>query len=640
MQLLSLAVIAFVGFRNVQSEPASAAFVLQKYVVECKNDSSREEVDRLCTLPMYKAERKEVKILKDDYGICLCHLTEDQADQLRNSRKVAYVELDEPMSIPDGEFSFLPEDVSTMSNEEETPYGIEMIKSSFLRDKTFQANLTICVVDTGYGVDHPDLPTPIGGFNYDEENLWNVDGDGHGTHIAGTIGAIGSNDIGVIGVIGDPYSFKLFAAKGLKDNGSGTNTQTMAAVAECARIGAKVINMSLGGLDGRDFVSKFYRDIYAQDILIVAAAGNNDEDANFYPASFPFVMSVVAVSSDESLYSSNQVNSQVEIAAPGVGIRSTYTTTVDSTVTFDYNTKSGTSQAAAHVSGGALALWSLFPTCTNNQIRNVLLHSAKQQENSACNEQYGHGILNLEDAYNLLANDGCEAGGNITSLYPLYVGSSGGCEQLVNDYDNPCIDDMMHVNVTIQPGKHSWKDNTRWEIIDLRTNDTVMSGGNFTKAGKWIEVVVSKCLPMTYHKFSIYDDGGDGLGRDGHDPGNYLVKLNNIAIASGTNFGSELTMNFPEYIGSTLAPSPGPSRIPSVSQAPTNICVDCGMFNFFSCRFVLTKTKEHGHEYCGELTEKKMDRQYCKRQLSAKYIACSRNPNPFQLDQNAVTSSW
>ena len=93
----------------------------------------------------------------------------------------------------------------------------------------------------------------------------------------------------------------------MDDAGSGTNTQVMAAVAECARNGAKVINMSLGGSVDNPVTKGFYKDIYNKGILIVAATGNVAVNEDFFPVSFSFVISVVAVDSEESLYH-NTVN--------------------------------------------------------------------------------------------------------------------------------------------------------------------------------------------------------------------------------------------------------------------------------------------------------------------------------------------
>ena len=153
---------------------------------------------------------------------------------------------------------------------EDIPYGITMVKSAYVNAQTPPADATpihICVVDTGYGLGHPDLPNSsqhgVEGFSpYGPDELWNVDGDGHGTHCAGTIGAIGGNNIGVTSVNPDPSKFKFFIGKGLTNSGSGSTSDVMDAVQACADNGAKVISMSLGGGAPSATINAKYEELY------------------------------------------------------------------------------------------------------------------------------------------------------------------------------------------------------------------------------------------------------------------------------------------------------------------------------------------------------------------------------------------
>ena len=172
---------------------------------------------------------------------------------------------------------FLEDEVDGGSNHgrrlaEETPWGINMVKSAEVNEKTPPANATpvkICVVDTGYGLGHPDLPNSsqhgVDGYSPYSGQLWNVDGHGHGTHCAGTIGAIGDNGEGVTSVNPDPNKFEFFIGKGLTDSGSGSSSGVMAAVKECANKGAKVISMSLGGGGYSQTYDNDYMDLYKDD---------------------------------------------------------------------------------------------------------------------------------------------------------------------------------------------------------------------------------------------------------------------------------------------------------------------------------------------------------------------------------------
>ncbi|EJK45092.1 hypothetical protein THAOC_36311, partial [Thalassiosira oceanica] len=275
-----------------------------------------------------------------------------------------------------------------------------------------------------YDLGHEDLPDTIdgvtgftppgqdGGFG-----VWDVDGHSHGTHVAGTIGAIGSNNIGVVGVNPDPTKFKFHISKGLSDNGSGSYAGIIDCIEDCVAKGAKVISMSLGGSGSSSLMESACEAAYDDGVLVIAAAGNSGSTDYLYPASYPVVMSVASVAygggpeSDtygELSYFSTR-NDQVEIAGPG--------SSVYSTVPNDgYGTKSGTSMATPHVSGVAAWLISLFPNCNANQIRNAMLNSVREPPRDAdgWDKLYGHGIVDAGAAYSLLSSAGCVGAGGLS----------------------------------------------------------------------------------------------------------------------------------------------------------------------------------------------------------------------------------
>merc|ERR1711902_400780 len=200
------------------------------------------------------------------------------------------------------------------------PYGIGMV----LQDVTwweekFASTPTgaskVCVVDTGYGNGHEDLPT----LDQNSEE-WYIDGHGHGTHCAGSIGAVGDNSKGVVGVIPGSMSdkFSFYIGKGLTDSGRGSTSGVMAAVQACVDNGSNVISMSLGGAAYSETVNQQYYGHYkGDDVLIIAAAGNSGNSALSYPASYKSVMSVAAVDSSENKAGFSQFNEQTEISGPG-----------------------------------------------------------------------------------------------------------------------------------------------------------------------------------------------------------------------------------------------------------------------------------------------------------------------------------
>lgn len=154
---------------------------------------------------------------------------------------------------------------------EQVPYGITMVNTSFIPElPPTDDPIKICVVDTGYDPTHQDLPNEaqhnvVGHKGTGLGGAWNVDGHGHGTHCAGTIGAIGDNAIGVTSVNPDPSKFQFIIGKGLSDSGGGTHASVMSAVTQCVEKGAKVISMSLGGGGYSESTNAFYDDIYDTD---------------------------------------------------------------------------------------------------------------------------------------------------------------------------------------------------------------------------------------------------------------------------------------------------------------------------------------------------------------------------------------
>ena len=121
-----------------------------------------------------------------------------------------------------------------------------------------------------------------------------------GTHCSGTVGAIGSNSKGVVGVFSDSSKWSLEIGKALGASGSGTGSTVMAAVQACVDNGAKVVSLSLGctseekGSCWSQLEEDFYAELYENhDVLLVAAAGNSGNNQFSYPASYPPMVSFI-----------------------------------------------------------------------------------------------------------------------------------------------------------------------------------------------------------------------------------------------------------------------------------------------------------------------------------------------------------
>ncbi|MDX1810574.1 MAG: S8 family serine peptidase [Gammaproteobacteria bacterium] len=205
---------------------------------------------------------------------------------------------------------------------ETIPYGIPMVQAdqvSYNPDN----HRTLCIVDSGYDINHEDLQKDnVTGTNFSHSGTWDSDEASHGTHVAGTAVALGGNGIGVVGVASSG-DMPIYIAKVFDASGSAPGSIIARAVLACEDAGANVISMSLGGSKATKFEQRVYDSVAANNILIVAAAGNGGNNSISYPAGFSGVMSVAAVDSGMNVAAFSQYNSDVEIAAPGVGVLST-----------------------------------------------------------------------------------------------------------------------------------------------------------------------------------------------------------------------------------------------------------------------------------------------------------------------------
>jgi len=297
------------------------------------------------------------------------------------------------------------------------PYGINMVQANLVDDSVASAaagGKKICVIDSGLDLPHEDMGTrfdTINGTNNSGTGNWYDEGGPHGTHVAGTIAAL-NNGLGVRGVIGSNPNMHI--VKVFNASGWGYSSSLVAAIETCADNGSDVVNMSLGGGGASQTEANAMQNLFNQGVLLIAAAGNDGSaysstDALSYPASYNAVMSVAAVDSNKALASFSQKNSQVEIAAPGVNVLSTYPEGTGSQG--NYGNMSGTSMASPHVAGVAALVWSHHPTCSAAQIRDALNASAQDLGSAGRDVKFGYGLVQTKDAIDYLDANGCSGSG-------------------------------------------------------------------------------------------------------------------------------------------------------------------------------------------------------------------------------------
>ncbi|MCI0519680.1 MAG: S8 family serine peptidase [Chloroflexi bacterium] len=283
-------------------------------------------------------------------------------------------------------------------------------------------DVVIAIVDTGVDASHPDLAAKLWsnagemgkdgkggdrrsngkdddgngyvddwlGWNAIENNGKVYDDQGHGTLMAGVAAAQANNGVGIAGVA---WGARLMTLKALDSNGQGGYAQIAKAIVYAVRRGARVINLSLGGLPYSALLNVAVDYAHANGVVVVAAAGDSGSAAVMYPAAYTHALSVGATDAHNRPAAFSAYGEMVDLYAPGVNI---YTTLVGGS----YGTRSGASMAAAQVSGAAALLASLPGYGGAAQAGEALTASALRLE------QGGPGLLQIYQAVQYSLNYG------------------------------------------------------------------------------------------------------------------------------------------------------------------------------------------------------------------------------------------
>jgi thermitase len=253
-------------------------------------------------------------------------------------------------------------------------------------NETVGVGARVAVVDTGIAGNHPDLAGKIVAQKdmVNNDNVAQDDIKGHGTHVAGTVGAATNNGLGVAAVC---PGCKLLIAKA--GNWRGLYDYDVAqGIYWGVKNRARAINLSLGGYTDNKVLEHAVDYAWEHNVVVVAAAGNERTSRPSYPASYAHVISVSSTDQQNNRAYSSNYGKTIDVAAPGVDIWST--------VPGGYDTKSGTSMASPHVAALAGLLASQDRSAT--EIRRRIQGTATDIGPEGKDIYYGSGLINANKA--------------------------------------------------------------------------------------------------------------------------------------------------------------------------------------------------------------------------------------------------
>ncbi|KAF1977473.1 subtilisin-like serine protease-like protein PR1A [Bimuria novae-zelandiae CBS 107.79] len=325
--------------------PRAGQVIPGRYIVKFKESdfAASAVIDALALLPKAPAHTYSLKNFKGFAG----ELSDELLEVISALPSVEYIEKDAIVkaSLWEGDVAL---DKKALTTQSGATWGISRIShvnkgaTTYVYDTTAGADTCAYVIDTGIYTAHPDFEgraTFLANYAGDGSN---TDGNGHGTHVAGTIG---SKTYGVA------KATKLYAVKVLDASGSGTNSGVIAGINFVASDvktrscpNGAVANLSLGGSKSTA-VNSAAAGVVSAGVFLAVAAGNEAQLAsNVSPASEPTVFTVGATDSSDAFATFSNYGTTVDANAPGVSITSTWRTG-------GTNSISGTSMASPHVAG-------------------------------------------------------------------------------------------------------------------------------------------------------------------------------------------------------------------------------------------------------------------------------------------------
>lgn len=396
LAITAVLLLALISVGHKGAVLANGELVPGQYIVVLKNDVAPSAFAN----NFARSNNAQVKYVYDAAlnGFTVSNVSDAALKALQSNPNVAYINQDRVVTmLPITTFGG---PTNGVTQAQTVPTGIARIdgglSSTVSGNGSGSVNVDVAVIDTGIQTNHPDLNV-VGGKNCSSGSSY-ADGNGHGTHVSGTIAA--KDD--ATGVVGVAPGARLWAVRVLNNQGSGTSSSVICGInwvtANAATI--EVANMSLGGTGtdsacgGSDaYHNAICNSVNAGVTYAVAAGNETDNAANHVPAAYDEVITVSALADfngtaggggaatcrtdvDDSFADFSNYGSDVDIIAPGVCIYSTWKGSA-------YNTISGTSMATPHVTGAAALYKANNPSATPAQVKTALQNAGNLNWNNA-----------------------------------------------------------------------------------------------------------------------------------------------------------------------------------------------------------------------------------------------------------------
>ena len=434
---------------------------------------------------------------------------------------------------------------------------------------TGDPNIVVAVTDDAILTSHVDLQNKlVQGYDAptgsNDPNPCGTNDGNHGTHVSGTVGAQTDNNTGVSSI-----GFNVSVMPIKIGNCSGALTHGYEGINYAANNGADVVNMSWGGGGFSNYGQNICNAAWNAGTILVAAAGNNDSNQQFYPAAYNNVISVASTTTNDAKSGFSQYGTWVDIAAPGSAIRSTWASS-----NTGYSRIQGTSMASPNVAGLVGLIKSYVPGATNQDIIDCLLNTADNIDGANPNYigQLGSGRINAFAALQCIGAFNVALDCGITEIFEpqsTVCGNNFTPEVRLRNFGT---DPLTSVDI-----------NYEWNGIPLVYNWT----GNLTQGQTEIVTLPTQTAPngsFTFVAATSNPNGGTDLtpGNDEFQT-NFIVDVNGQTVNLDLSldcYGSEISWSIVDDNGATLFSGGGYNDNNQGESISESFCLPVGCYEF------------------------------------------------------------